>query len=199
MDERSDSGEVSPDSRARAVEMMELRRRVARTELRVTQLERGVVTVLAWAALAGLVIGAVMPWILSESTDEDGDTRMMTARLGLFAIQILADPTAEGEISILFVIAFGILTVTTLWALVSLLRILGGDTIGEGQALALTLLLVCCVIGAMIVTLWAVGEDPEVVRWTGPALWATGVALTLALLQSPRLREWTAAQRPDPR
>lgn len=199
MGEQRGNGEEGAESRARSEELKALHRRVARVELRVTLLERGVVTVLACAAFAALVIGAVMPWLVEERSDEFGDPRTTTARLGLFAIQVLADPNAGDELSVLFAIAFGVLAVTTLWALVVLARILGGDTIGEAQALALTVLLVCCVVGALLVTLWALGEEPESVRWIGLALWSTGVALTLALMQSAQLREWTTAQRPEMR
>ena len=168
----------------------ELRQQVALLEQRVQHLERGIRTALALLAAVALVVGSFLPWIVEVTTDDAGGDLTRTFRLGTYAVRTFAEGGAADDGAVaLFGIAFGVLALTTIGALLALGVIAVDGHVPSGLRSALSVLLVCCMAGASLVTLMAASSEGSTVHWGALGLWCVGAALAFVALRPHRPRE----------
>lgn len=169
-----------------------LRRELAVQEVRLRTLERGAVTALAVVSAAALVLGSVMPWIVDEKTDTWGGTTSSTYRLGIFALQVVTDHDIGGDdLTVLFGISFAVFALTTFAAVLVLGGLATASAVGPVVRGVLTTFLVCCGLGATLVTLSPMMHDADAVHWSALLVWGAGAVLAMTLMHAETLRAWS--------
>lgn len=164
---------------------MSARSRADVTDLRrrVDELELIIVRILGAVAILALLSGLLRPWILDG--DEDSGR---VYRLGTFALQAIGLNPDHRALEVALALGFALLSLSSLAAIGLVITAMNGEWPARWVTGAVIGLLVCCLVGAGLMTIVAAGRTsssvPGEVHWGTYLLWVFGVLLSCWVLRT---------------